>query len=162
MISSFPTEWIEEICSPSKNWDEYSSHVGTEITSSDDGLWRPITDDRILAVMPMTLDGAWLFGERGLASVDRPTLMLCATKTPVQLENAYTFEHLGTPERSMISWIERSDGMVFVSEVAGQMNHSVTAFFGYHLQGIEEYAAYFSEDFVTQFDDLAWGAYSDD
>jgi hypothetical protein len=33
------------------------------------------------------------------------------------------------------------------------------AFFGYHLQGWEEYAKYFSEDFVTQYEDLAWGIY---
>jgi predicted dienelactone hydrolase len=162
MISSFPTDWLEEICSMAEKWDEFALHIGDEITASDDGLWQPITDDRILAVMPMTLDGAWLFGERGLMSVDRPTLMLCATKALVQLENAYTFEHLGTPERSMISWVERSDGMVFGPEVAGQMNHFVTAFFGYHLQGIEAYAAYFSEDFVAQFEDLAWGVYSDE
>ena len=34
------------------------------------------------------------------------------------------------------------------------------AFFGYHLQGREDYARYFSEDFVAQFDDLAWGMYN--
>jgi hypothetical protein len=42
------------------------------------------------------------------------------------------------------------------------MRHFATAFFGYYLQGREDYAEYFSEDFVTQFDDLAWGLYSNE
>ena len=33
----------------------------------------------------------------------------------------------------------------------------VVAFFGYHLQGRDDYAEYFSEEFVAQHDDLAWG-----
>jgi hypothetical protein len=37
--------------------------------------------------------------------------------------------------------------------------HFATAFFGYHLQGREDYAKYFSEDFVAQYDNLAWGVY---
>jgi hypothetical protein len=43
-----------------------------------------------------------------------------------------------------------------------RMNHLATAFFGYHLQGRQDYANFFSEDFVAQFDDLAWGVYSDE
>jgi hypothetical protein len=44
-------------------------------------------------------------------------------------------------------------------EEAKRMNHFATAFFGYHLQGKSEYRDYFSEEFVSQFDDLAWGLY---
>jgi hypothetical protein len=39
-----------------------------------------MTDERIRAVMPMGPDGAQLFGERGLASVDRSTLINCGTE----------------------------------------------------------------------------------
>ena len=162
MISSFTSSWIEEICSPAENWDEYSSHIAAEITSGDDELWQPITDGRILAVMPMTLDGVWLFGERGLKSVDRPTLNLCAAKAKVQPENAYTFEHIGSPERSMITWIEEYDSMIFNDEIKGQLKHFSTAFFGYYLQGIDDYADYFSEGFISQFDHLVWGVYPDE
>ena len=38
-----------------------------------------------------------------------------------------------------------------------RIKHFMVAFFGYHLQGREDYQQYFSEDFVSQFDDLAWG-----
>lgn len=55
-------------------WEEFSALAGPDITVSTDGLWQPMTDDRILAVMPMAPEGAWLFGARGLATVDRPTL----------------------------------------------------------------------------------------
>jgi len=40
-----------------------------------------------------------------------------------------------------------------------QMKHFATAFFGFYLQGREDYREYFSEDFVSQFKDLAWGVY---
>lgn len=40
-----------------------------------------------------------------------------------------------------------------------RINHFVTAFFGRFLQGREDYAEYFSEDFVEQYEDLVWGVY---
>jgi hypothetical protein len=49
--------------------------------------------------------------------------------------------------------------MVFDPEMVARMAHFAAAFFGYHLQGREDLAYYFSEDFVTQHDDLAWGVY---
>jgi hypothetical protein len=42
------------------------------------------------------------------------------------------------------------------------MKHFAIAFFGYHLQGRADYADYFSEEFVGQFKDLAWGVYEGD
>lgn len=49
--------------------------------------------------------------------------------------------------------------MPWEPEPAKRMNHFATVFFGHYLQGKEEYRDYFSEDFVAQFDDLAWGVY---
>ena len=40
-------------CSLSKQWDEFVAHVGDEITNGDDGLWQPVTDERIIATLPM-------------------------------------------------------------------------------------------------------------
>jgi hypothetical protein len=40
-----------------------------------------------------------------------------------------------------------------------KMKHFAIAFFGYYLQGREEYFEYFSKQFVNQFDDLVWGVY---
>ena len=49
--------------------------------------------------------------------------------------------------------------MVIGLEQMKRINHFATAFFGTYLQGKSEYRDYFSEEFVLQFDDLAWGVY---
>jgi hypothetical protein len=42
------------------------------------------------------------------------------------------------------------------------MARFATAFFGTHLQGRPELAYCYSEEFVAQHDDLAWGVYEGD
>jgi predicted dienelactone hydrolase len=148
-------------CGPAGAWDEFAAHAPEAITASQDGLWQPITDERIRAVMPMAGEGWWLFGERGLAAVDRPTLMIVATGDLLYPENALIFEHLGTPDKALISFIGQTHVMVFNMEMKARMAHFAVAFFGYHLQGREDLAWYFSEDFVAQHDDLAWGVHTD-
>jgi hypothetical protein len=39
------------------------------MTNSTDGLWQPITDPRIQAVMPLAAVGYYLFEDKGLAAV---------------------------------------------------------------------------------------------
>jgi predicted dienelactone hydrolase len=149
-------------CNLSRSWDEFVALAGDSLTSSDDGLWQPLTDERIRAVIPMAPEGAWLFGDRGLAAVDRPTLIVGATEDTINLyrmEAVHIFEHLGTPNRAMISFVGKGHFMVLEGEAAARMRHFATAFLGYYLQGRLDYAQYFSEDFVSQFDDLAWGVY---
>jgi len=146
-------------CNPANAWAEFAALAGEAITVSQDGLWQPMTDARIRAVMPMAGEGWWLFGERGLAAVNRPTLMLVATEDLIYPENALIYEHLGTPDKGLISFIGKDHIMVGDAEIIARMAHFATAFFGYHLQGREDYAYFFSEDFVSQFDDLFWGVY---
>jgi predicted dienelactone hydrolase len=146
-------------CVPAREWDQFVAHVGSSITESDDGLWQPLTDKRIRAVMPMAGEGWWLFGKRGLATVDRPILIIVATEDELYPENALIFEHLGTSDKSLISFIGQDHMMVYDTQMIERMAHFAVAFFGYHLQNREEYAWYFSEDFVSQQDGLAWGIY---
>jgi len=77
-------QWIynDFYCQDAKNWDAFVNFFGPEITQSDDGLWQPLTDDRIKAVMPMAPTVSWYFGERGLAAVDRPTRRRAITTAP--------------------------------------------------------------------------------
>lgn len=157
--------WLNYYCDLSTKWDEFAARAGDAITTSNDGLWQSITDNRIRAVAPLAPDGAWLYGERGLAAVDRPTLIIVGTKDTISsytMESAYIFEHLGTLDRYLISYIGKDHMMVFSPEPAARMKHFVTAFFGYYLQGRDDYAEYFSEDFIAQIDDLAWGVYPDE
>jgi len=158
-----PGWYLENICGIAAMWDEFTAFAGDAITTSQDGLWQPLTDERIRAVMPMAPSGTWLYGERGLASADRPVLVISPTEdeiTPYKYETVFLFEHLGAPMKSLISFIGKGHMMVAEAEQIAQMKHFAAAFFGYHLQGRQDYAVYFSEEFVQQFDDLAWGVYS--
>ena len=138
--------------------------MGAEISTGSDGLWQPTTDDRILAIMPMAPDSAWLYGADGLAAIHIPSLMIAGTADDLasyELSSCYIYEHLVNPDRILISFIGKKHMMVENEEVINRINHFAVAFFGYYLQGHNNYAEYFSEDFITQFDDLAWGVYLD-
>ncbi len=115
-------------CAPADDWDAFTAHVGEAITASDDGLWQPMTDERIRAVMPLAAEGWWLFGERGLAAVDRPTLMIVATGDTLYPENALIFEHLGTPDKTLISFVGPDHMMVLNPEMVARMAHFAAAF----------------------------------
>jgi predicted dienelactone hydrolase len=160
---SLVEHWIKwEYCKPANTWEEYSIHAGSTITTSDDGLWQPMTDERIRAVMPMAPDGAILFGERGLSSVDRPILIIGATEDGIcnyNLEAVYIYEHINVSDRTMISFIGEGHMMIYDDDQVMKMKHLAVAFFSYFLQGREDYEYYFSEDFVMQHDDLAWGVH---
>ena len=156
-------QWIYDdfYCLDARNWDGFLNLMGDEITQSDDGLWQPLTDERIKAVMPMAPTVSWFYGERGLAAVERPIFLLWGTKDEIYpTEAAYTFDHLVSSDRYLISFIGKTHMLPMVEYGALRIKHFATAFFGYHLQGREDYAEYFSEEFVSQFDDLAWGVYS--
>jgi predicted dienelactone hydrolase len=149
-------------CGPARKWEDFAAYAGAAITASEDGLWQPMTNERIRAVLPMAGEGWWLFGERGLATVDRPTLIIVATKDGLYPENVLIFEHLGISDKALISFVGRDHMMVYEPKMVARMAHFAVAFFSYHLQGRKDLEWYFSEDFVTQHDDLAWGVYVDE
>ena len=160
-----PQWWVEYICNMFGGWDKFVAQSSPAITISDNGLWQPMTDERILAVMPMAPEGAWLFGEQGLAAVDRPTLIIGASADTINLydlEAVYVFEHLGTPDRAMITFVGEDHMMIYSKEPILQMKHFAVAFFGYHLNRQNSFARYFSEKFVSRHDNLAWGVYDDE
>jgi predicted dienelactone hydrolase len=157
-----PAWWIDYVSNMTGGWDAFVANAGPAITTSDDGLWQPITDERIRAVMPMAPEGAWLFGERGLATVDRPTLIIGATADEINIydvEAAYVYEHLGTPDKAMISFVGQGHLMIFNADPVARMKHFAVAFFGEHLQGRANYADYYSKRFVERRANLAWGVY---
>ena len=153
---------LDYYCSLAAKWDQFTLNAGDLAISSTDGLWQPLTDERILAVMPMAPDGAWLYGERGLSAVQIPTLIITGTNDDLSsytMETSYIYENLGSSERYLISFINKNHMMVFNADVQLRMSHFATAFFGYYLQGNEEYRNYFSEDFINEFEDLHWGVF---
>jgi predicted dienelactone hydrolase len=152
-------------CDLAAKWEEFEAHASSKITESDDGLWQPLTDERIRAVAPMAPDGSWLYGERGLAAGDKPTLILAGTEDEFDgqnlydMESVYIFEHLGSPDRTLVSFVDQTHFMLEKREQVNRMLHFVTAFFGYYLHGREDFADYFSEEYVALYNDLTWGVY---
>jgi predicted dienelactone hydrolase len=146
-------------CALAGDWGEFASHAGETIATSEDGLWQPVTDERIRAVMPLAGQGWLLFGPKGLAAVDRPTLVVVSTEDLWYSENALILEYLGAPEKAMISFVGQDHMMIWDSDMVARMAHFAAAFFGYHLQGRGDLAYFFSEDFVAQHHDLAWGVF---
>jgi predicted dienelactone hydrolase len=146
-------------CALADDWEAFAAHAGEAIVTSEDGLWQPMTDPRIRAALPMAGEGWLLFGEEGLAAVDRPTLMIVSTGDIWYRENLLILEHLGTPDRALISFVGEDHLMVYDPDMKARMAHFAVAFFGYHLQGRQDLAYYFSEGFVALHDDLAWGEY---
>jgi predicted dienelactone hydrolase len=156
-------DWaIKLYCDPATHWDEFSASAGSALTASSDGLWQAMTDERIRAVVPMAPEGAMLFGERGLSTVNRPTMILVGTEDTgcdYNREAVFIYEHLGTTDKTLISFIGETHDMLFSDEPYLRMKHFAVAFFGYHLQSRQEYADYFSEKFVSKQEGLAWGVY---
>ena len=155
--------WIDYICNMEGGWDAFVANAGPEITTSTDGLWQPLTDPRIRVVMPMAPEGAWLFGERGLAAADRPTLFIAATADDINyynLEASTIFENLGSADKSMISFVDQDHMMIFDDEQVDLMKHFAVAFLGCHLQGKEDYTKYISADLISKQKGLAWGVYA--
>jgi predicted dienelactone hydrolase len=163
MEPALPDWWIDYTCNMEVSWDEISGHAAeAALTSSDDGLWLPITDERILAVMPLAPESAWFYGKRGLAAVDRPTLLIAATEddiNPYDLEATFMVENMDPAVGSMISFVGKSHFTMVDPEPMAWMKHFAAAFFGFHLQGRDDLAYFFSEDFVAQHHGLAWGVY---
>jgi pimeloyl-ACP methyl ester carboxylesterase len=110
----------------------------------------------------MSPDVLWLFGERGLAAVERPTLIMVGSEdvgSPYEMA-VEIFRHLPEQPAGMITFVRR-DHMDLLLDPAdlGRMHHFATAFFGYHLQGRHDLADSFSADLVNRQDGLAWGVY---
>jgi len=159
-----PDWWIEYMCGLLKNWDEFEAYAGLGLPGGGDALWLPISDPRIKAVMPMGPEGAWLFNERGLAAVDRPVFFISAEDDDINiydLEAAVLFEQVSPKEKIMVTIKDNDHMMIYRSRPVEIMKHFANAFFGYYLQGKTEYRELFSEQFVSQYDDLAWGVYQD-
>ena len=112
--------------------------------------------------MPMAPDSSWLYGPEGLAAVHIPSLIIAGTDDDLvsyRMTSCYVYEHLVNADRFLISFIGKGHMMVESQEVIDQINHFAVAFFKYYLQGNSKYAGYFSEDFVAQYRNLAWGIY---
>lgn len=147
-------------CKLADKWPQFSAAAGPALTAGSDGLWQPLSDDRIKAVMPMAPTGTWLYGKRGLASVKKPLLLIASTDdefSPYQIETKFLFSNLGASEKALITFMNQSHMMVEKADVVTKLKHFATAFFGYHLQGRSDLQKFVSQDDISQFKELYWG-----
>jgi predicted dienelactone hydrolase len=156
------TGWIDYMCPSGTDFLTIAGDAGKRLTISKDGLWQPMTDPRIKAAMPMAPEGALLFGERGLNAVNIPILIIGATADeycPYSIEAVPIYEHIGSPDKSLISFIDQNHMMVFDIIPKAKIEHFLVAFFKYYLMGSQEDAYYFSKEFVKKQPRLFWGVY---
>ena len=161
-ILSHPSE-IKKLCSLYENWDHFANTAGSSVTNSDDGLWQPVTDERILAVMPMSSDNEILFGPRGLANTNKAVLITAGSNEPsIFYESSFrAFQEFAASEKTFISFVNQDHSMIYNADAPVRMRHLAIAFFSHHLKSYDEYAYYYSEAFISQVEGLAWGWYEE-
>jgi len=151
---------IHNFCDIYENWDQFVEEAGPEQTESDDGLWQAITDDRIQALIALSPEGEWLRGPKGFASADKPIIVTAGSLEGIRYNECYTiFEELGSSEKIFVTFRGKMHNMVFSDSAQQQMRHLAVAYFSFYLKGAEEYGYYFSEDYISETDGLAWGWY---
>jgi predicted dienelactone hydrolase len=145
-------------------WDEIAAYHA-QIGSADDGtLWSSFSDERIRAVLLMPPCFGSLFGERGLAAATVPTMLMAAEHDlycPYESNPAFMADHLGSEDVFSITLVGETSNVFYYPDsdlMLDAFRHFTVAFFGYYLQGREDYAGYLTADYVNQFEGLAWGA----
>ncbi len=124
--------------------------------------WPPFTDKRIRAALPMTTGAGPLFGERGLAPATVPTLLMAGTadpEAPYEWAAVFVYNHLGSKDRYLLSLVGANHSFGSVAPFEPLVLHFATAFFGYYLQGHEDYTQYLTENYVNGIEGLRWGPY---
>lgn len=144
-------------CSLLSNWDKLVSYHDQfdppDVT--DDPLWAATTDSRIKAIFVVAPCFAQMFGEDGLASVTVPAFMADGTADhtcPYAIDAAYYYQHLGSPNRYLVSLKDRDHSGSF-SE-GNLIPEYVTAFFGLYLKGETDDAQYLTPDTASAYKDV--------
>ncbi len=123
-------------------------------------LWPPYTDNRIAAVMPIAPCMGPFFGERGLAGADVPTLIVGEESDEIcmyERDALSMYEHMGSDDRALLTLLkQRHEGVIFNRPIRGILPQYAVAFFGYHIQGMTEYADYLTGAYAAEFNNLTW------
>jgi predicted dienelactone hydrolase len=149
-------------CLDDRMWEMFVDRAGPIASPDEDGLWQPMTDPRIRAVMPMAGEGWWLFGERGLAAFDRPALLITGSADELYAENVLMYRHLGTQDKTFISLLDVGHLRVLEPDMMSRLAHFAVAFFGFHLAERGDLSYYLTEAFVEEHPELDWGVPDED
>lgn len=124
-------------------------HDATLEREPDESLWPPTTDARIRAVAALAPCDVRLFGERGLAELVVPTLLIASNADeicPYEANARYTMDHIGAEDRFLITLDNYTH---FASMTTIDLaRHMLTALFGLYLQGKAEYRQYLAPEWA--------------
>ena len=143
--------WWQYVCGDPQLWDRIAARAVEVGIATPEGLWAPMGDERIKAVMPMGPEGFDLIGPEGLAAVTVPALFIAAQDDQYNTYFPATtslFEYY--PNAELITFMGADHMMPFDPDVRIQMGRFAVAFFGYHLAGREDFAPYLTKEFVEQ------------
>ncbi len=168
--TAWTESWFDYVCGSPEGWREMTAHAVEAGVAATDGLWQPIGDDRINAVMPMAPEGYDLLGPDGIASISIPVLYVAAgddAMNPYDLAAVPLYEATNPASASMITLTDIGHSMIFDPDAQIQFKRFSLAFFGYHLAGTAEYGPALTEEFVenqapylephASYQTLTWG-----
>ena len=143
-------------------WEEVAAYRANVGIATEGDTWQAMTDERIQAAMPIIPAAGILFGDDGFASITAPVLMLAGTidtYVHYEYEIVPAYQQMASGDHYLITLIDYGHHYTITGRPGDYYKHFSAAFFGYHLQRQEEYAEYLTEEYVAQFEDLAWGIY---
>jgi predicted dienelactone hydrolase len=145
---------------PSDLLNKYHQAVSETLLKDSEGLYYVKSDPRIRALAILSPCFYPKFGERGLASVSLPIILLAPTRDGLcsyQNETVLMFNNLGSKDRYLINIIDGSHSSTLNTFPSDEI--LFTAFFGYYIKGQEEYTQYLKADYVNNIQRLSWGVY---
>lgn len=128
-------------------------------------LFPSMGDDRIQAVFAIAPWLSSLYGPSGLDTTNKPTLLFVNRYDQfIVYENETVPIYAGWEgeNRNIISFLNHDHFAQESSAASAYYKHLSTAWFGYYLQGHENYLPLMSADFVNSFSDIAWGLVESD
>ena len=141
-------------------WTELSVYRGRFGALAEGNVWPPLKDERIDAVFSIAPCFSPLIGEEGPAAVNVPTLVVYPEKDEICKPSdgaRVIYEHLGSADRYLLTLLDAGHASVMeLSSDKSLLRQVGVAFFGYYLQGREEYAQYLTEEYVESLPNVAW------
>lgn len=162
-------EWCEGLIWPAMClniqflWNDIVDYrASLDLPAEADDLWSAVTDVRIKAAVALAPAGGPVFGEHGLDSFQVPVLIMSGTEdgsVVYERDVVYLCDHISMVECDLLAFVGEEHMFPVHRSNEEAIEHFATAFFGYHLMGINDYAEYLTADFADQFGGIAWGAY---
>jgi predicted dienelactone hydrolase len=153
---------------PDWNWDNLAAYRASLSPLKAGELWPPFTDKRIKAALMFGPCFVPMFGDKGLAAATMPSFIVGGAANGSCLyeqDTTYAYTHLGSQDRYLLSVANQGYAFVEDRRYEPVLTHFEVAFFGYYLQGHQDYAQYLTAKYVDSLEadvklGLVWGPYT--